>query len=249
MERYSRPDIIINWAPEERALPSALASAIERHWNQEVVTASNAASIFNGELCRLSHWKVEGSALTLGLGITDYKELLHSNRYAQRISREFDSQYLSRALGVSAVVTSRDGYVILIERSDAVGECPGMWDVLGGHIHPEEHQVAGTPDPFLSIQHELFEEAKLRLTDLDSLICIGLIETRKTRKPELIFDVQCHLSAKRIVQLGSEENSSEIAKFISISHDSIDSFLKINQVQVSPSALGALWVHRQVVDQ
>jgi ADP-ribose pyrophosphatase YjhB (NUDIX family) len=38
--------------------------------------------------------------------------------------------------GVSAVVETRDGKVVLIRRSASVAEGEGLWDVPGGHPEP-----------------------------------------------------------------------------------------------------------------
>jgi hypothetical protein len=95
--------------------------------------------LFNGQLCRLDGWQCSGTDLEIVLGLTEYKELLYSNNHTAQVMTEYGSEALSNALGISAVLLSRDDKLMMIRRSSAVGECPGMLDVLGGHIDPTEH--------------------------------------------------------------------------------------------------------------
>ncbi|MFQ5604834.1 MAG: NUDIX hydrolase [bacterium] len=235
----------VNYQPEHRTLPAPLNSKIETFWQNKIVATSKNSYIFNGDLCRFNNWQIQNNTLLLELGFTNYKELLFSNEFTEWLVTHHGQQSLSRALGVSAVVLSRDQQIVLIERSHSVGESPGKLDVVGGHIHPEEHAVSGTPGPFYAMKAEIAEELGLILTEDEKLLCLGLIETKHTRKPELIFQVKIGHSAAEIQSRASKRTSSEIAGFVTVANDrtAVSQFLQQNIDQLSPSAIGSLYLY------
>ena len=241
--RFNSNQVKINWEPTPRTLPFAFREKIDQFWENEIAGSPKHAHIFNGPLCRLNRWEIHESYVTLSLGLTDYKELLHSNHFTDAIEKEFGSPSLSKALGVSAVLLTHDEQIMLMKRSEAVGEDPGKIDVFGGHIHPTEHAVAGVPDPFHAIKTEILEEANLRLMTNDLVVCIGLIETTHTKKPELIFEVTSRRRAQDIIASASQSTEWSTIFAISAKKDPLLSFLKEHSDHISSSALGALWLH------
>jgi len=248
---FSQNEIKIKWNPSLRLLPIPLMERIEAYWNKAVEQTSKSQYIFNGELCRLNGWKIEQNRLNLYLGRTNYKELLYSNNFIQEVHEQFGTEFLANALGVSAILVSLDEESILIERSDTVGEYPGRIDVLGGHIHPLEHAVARVPDPFLAIKAEIHEEVNLQLTEQEPINCLGLIENKATKKPELIFFVKSQRTSQEIIGSGFNKNSSEVARVFAIPDhsDSLNSYLTDKKEQLSPSAIGALWLYMTLVQE
>jgi hypothetical protein len=244
--RFQRREVRVNWDPAQRMMPLPLREKIEQFWEIEIAGSPKHAHIFNGPLCRLNRWEIHEPYVTLYFGLTDYKELLHSNQFTDAIEKEFGSPSLSKALGVSAVLVTCDEQILLMKRSAAVGEDSGKIDVFGGHIHPTEHAVEGIPDPFHAIKTEIWEEANLRITMNEPVSCIGLIETTRTKKPELIFEVTSRRRAQDIIAsaLPSSEWSALFA--ISAQKNPLLSFLREYSDQISPSALGALWLYAQL---
>ncbi len=245
--QFNQDQVAVDWDPGERVLPPELANQIDLFWQQEIVETGKSKFIFNGELCRLNDWYVQNNELQLDLGLSHYKELLYSNQFTQESQEQFGNDSLSRALGVSVVLISRDEQIILIKRSGVVGENPGDLDVLGGHMHPTENALSGIPDPFLAIKAEIKEEVHLDLKDAAPLDCFGLIETVDTKKPELLFKIQTGLGAKEIIKLASVKQSEEVAEFITVPNqkESLKQFLEANSNEFSPSALGVLSVYLQ----
>ncbi len=195
----------------------------------------------------MESFEINNNHLTLHLGMTNYKELFYSNSFTQQIISNFNSKYLSAALGISAILISADEQIVLIKRSETVGEYPGKLDVVGGHIHPKEHAVSGKPEPFLAMKAEILEEVNLEITENDPIDIIGLIETSVTKKPELIFQVRCQQKCDEIKQTGANNNSSEISNFLSIANnrDTISTFVEKKMNHFSPSAIGSLWLYAQ----
>lgn len=229
-------------------LPAALIASIEDYWKKEILQTPKGNYLFNGDLCRLNNWEVAENRLILDLGRTNYKELLYSNNFVQDIITQFGAEYLSKALGISAVLVSSDRRIVLLERSENVGEYPGRLDVLGGHIHPVDHAVSGMPDPFYAIKTEVKEEVNLQVTSNDPVTCLGLIETRVTKKPELVFLVKSQQTSDEILKSTLSNKSSELTKVFTIENNltPLTSFLENKKEQLSPSAYGTLWLYAQI---
>lgn len=222
---------------------------IEAYWKKEILQTPKADYVFNGDLCRLTGWKIAQNKLNLYLGRTNYKELLYSNNFVQDIITRLGREYLAKALGISAVLVSCDQKIVLIERSETVGEYPGRLDVLGGHIHPVEHAVSGVPDPFLAIKSELKEEVNLQLHANEPVTCLGLIETQVTKKPELVFLVNSQRTSEQILKSTLSNHTPELTRVFTIeaSLESLTSLLINKKNPLSPSAHGTLWLYAQIV--
>lgn len=243
---FPRHRVKINWNDEERVLPAGLQTKIDQFWQKE---STRQPHLFNGDLCRLNRWEKKDNYLILDLGRTDYREQWHSNAFCREIVSKHGEEVLARALGVSAVLATRDQQIVLIKRSHEVGEDPGKLDVWGGHIHPQDHAIDGAPDPFCAIAAEILEEANLTLSEDEPLTCLGLIETTTTFKPEMIFRVELQLTAAEVMKRAEAYGSAEWSALISIANrsESLKTFLQEHEEQISPSAFGALWLHHQLI--
>ena len=84
---------------------------------------------------------------TINLGLTSYGEFLGTN-YNQKIANKLkldgmekhnnEQIYMADPVGVGAMVSTTDDYIIAFQRSETVGEFPGYLDVPGGHPEPKE---------------------------------------------------------------------------------------------------------------
>ncbi|MFQ5865999.1 MAG: hypothetical protein ACE5IW_12295 [bacterium] len=246
---FSENQVNIKWDPSLRMLPAALVAKIANYWNKEIVQTPKANYLFNGDLCRLNNWEVTQNRLNLHLGRTNYKELLYSNCFVQDIITRFGIEYLSKALGISAVLVSYDQNIVLIERSENVGEYPKRLDVLGGHIHPVDHAVSGVPNPFYAIKTELQEEVNLQVGPNEPVTCLGVIETRATKKPELVFLVKSQKTSDEILKCSVSRKTRELTRVFTIENrlNLLTSFLSNKKDQLSPSAYGSLWLYAQIL--
>jgi ADP-ribose pyrophosphatase YjhB (NUDIX family) len=225
----------VHWDPSTRLVARELQTAIESAWER-----LDPNPHFNGRIIRLDNWSLSSEELVLYLSPTDYQSLLYSNAHVEEIVDQWGEEALAQALGISAVVVSADDRVVLMRRSDKVGEYPGCFDVFGGHIDLPE--PAEKPDPFVSMAKELDEELALAAGTY-SLHCFGLLKARKTRKPELLFIAQCAEESEGLLQAAARARDRfEYTGLLSIvaEADAIREFLYRNGSQVSPSAFGAL---------
>ncbi len=172
-------------------LPGDLPDRAQQFW-QKLLTKS--PHFFNGALCRLEKYQAKADFLYLHLSRTCYRDLLFCNEHAPEILKDFGEEALVRALGISVIIETADGFLPLMQRSQALGEGAGLIDVFGGHVHPDDHARNGAPDVFHAIADELFTELNLASNDFDGIFCVGLLENWQTRKPELIFETKIKLT-------------------------------------------------------
>jgi len=244
----NRKQLQITWQAERPARDVKLQRCIEKYWQDDVTAGTKRHFIFNGALCSLLAWEMRGTDLYLELGQTDYRELLYSNYCQAHQKTTAELPFNARALGVSLVLTTADDQVIILRRSGRVGEAPGKLDVVGGHIDPREHMTAGIPDPYVAIRAETAEEVGVQIS-LDDLVCIGLLQTTQTRKPEMVFACRTVANADHIIKVALRTNSSEASAWLSLqnSGQALLSLIETQTAQLSPSAAGALWLQAHTV--
>ncbi|MDZ7370454.1 MAG: NUDIX domain-containing protein [candidate division KSB1 bacterium] len=232
----------IVWTPEPMTLPTALTEEIERYW-----ASLSKEYIFNGGVVRLDSWELTDDHLTLHLRPSDYRTLLYSNSRTEAIVRDWGTERLSRALGISAVLTSRDDRLFFIRRSERVGEFPGAWDVFGGHIEPPS---LGEPDVFSAMTKELEEEAGLEAAEIELRI-IGLIESTPNRKPELIFSARSLLDSEQIrarALRACDRKEYSLLSDIPCRREALAELLSDPHKSWSPSAFASLALYYEQID-
>lgn len=235
-EKFTQAQVIVSWDPTLKQIPLDLKKEIEKEWEKQT-------GFFNGQLARLDAWRFSDEKLDLFLRPTDYKTLLYSNRHTNDIVTNWGEECLSRALGISVVVTTQDQMLLLIKRSASVGEYPNYYDVFGGHI--DCSQTENIPDVFVAMMKEIDEELALS-RDLFSLIGIGLIIATVHKKPELLFWANVQLSSKDILKLANAAvDRYEYHNILKIKNDKskIKEFLHQHKQMISPSAYGCLCIY------
>jgi hypothetical protein len=233
--RFSPAEVAVSWDAEPCRAAAELQEAINRAWER-----LDPNPHFNGRIARLDGWQVRGRVLRLQLRPTDYKTLLYSNNHADEIVGRWGEKQLANALGISAVVISADEQVILMQRSQRVGEFPGAYDVFGGHI--DVPASGDPPDLFASMAQELEEELALSVNACE-LSCFGLLQALLPRKPELLFIAKCRLESEALMLAAKgARDCYEYSRLLKIAArpTEIASFLRLDGERTSPSAFGAL---------
>jgi len=238
--RFRRHQVRVQWQGDEVGPSHSFRKAVDAHW-QRLLAARPGAALYDGRLCRLVAFRVDGDILTLTLGWTRYRDLLYSNEHASDLIAAGKQESLSRALGVSAVVRTADRSVVLLQRSQAVGEAPGLLDVVGGHMELRRGGVSASLDPFRSVAEEVTEELNVPCERLRDWCCLGLIETVATLKPELVFAVTFEGTSANISESCTRARDRfEFEDIRFVAEDRLQSFVLHHQDQISPSAVGAL---------
>ncbi|XP_052269344.1 uridine diphosphate glucose pyrophosphatase NUDT22-like [Dreissena polymorpha] len=136
--------------------------------------------------------------------------------------------YLSDALGVGAVVVTKDDHIVLLFRSKNCGEDVNLWDRPGGHCEPkvlvgnipiEEIDISAmdpkdvTRELFNSIVEEIISEVNIPIEKLSPPGILGVHRSNLNGgKPNVEFLVRCDLMASEVEALyskGSQEEAYE----------------------------------------
>lgn len=127
-----------------KKLPPEFESKIEETWREK---ATKNTTLYNGTKFRLDSitGNEHSKKVIFNLGITCYKDFIGSNwspnakLYCSLGSSEHGNSqaYLSDALGVGALLETKDSFVVLLKRSLSCAEAPGLWDIPGGHPEPK----------------------------------------------------------------------------------------------------------------
>ena len=132
-----------------------LASKLEKTWHRRIVENPR---IWNGTKFRVDRVEMNSHSLIFHLGITCYKDFLSTNwaDYASELKAlgrdgGNEQMYMSDAMGVGALVVTKDDRIILIRRSQHCAEAAGCWDIPGGHAEPEVSLFAFLSNPILFV--------------------------------------------------------------------------------------------------
>jgi hypothetical protein len=237
---FSQDQVLVSWNPEPFSLPGRMQQE-KSDFEQSI----DKERFFNGAIARLERWEHRDSRLVLHLCPTDYFTLLFSNGNVSHIVTTYGEQYLSNALGISAVVISRDRKFVCMQRSKAVGEFPARTDVFGGHIDVPAN--GSKPCVFTAMEQELLEELSLAKERYD-LLLLGLIKSTPNLKPELVFQARCFCDAEEIIEsVASAKGRSEYDEIITMPavKSLLRRHLQENKSDFTPSAYGSLCLFLQ----
>lgn len=172
---------------------------------------STSSGLHNRPKFRLRSATAMDGEVRLALGPTNYFDYLATNhdgplnRALVAKGREDHGDpdvYLSNAIGNVAVVTTTDGKVVMLRRSNSVPTFAGYLDLPGGHPEPEnvnqrlDEGVALNAELYGSILDEIDEEIGIRRCEVLGLDLIGIVRSfGDGRKPEMLFHVSTGLDS------------------------------------------------------
>ncbi|CAH8356544.1 unnamed protein product [Eruca vesicaria subsp. sativa] len=205
-----------------------LEDSIGQAWEQR--TQGNSA-LFNGQKFRFGSLCLDGDAGTdevshvcLRLGLTDYRTFVGTNLSSQWEKFLVTSQddcvrcrHTSSPLGNAAVIETSDQKIIVLRRSDNVGEFPGHYVFPGGHPEPmavgiDSHQLEKdgevlkkkvTQEMFDSITREVVEETGIPSSSLSTPLFIGISRRELNVRPAMFFFIKCSHHSDDIPRLYS----------------------------------------------
>jgi 8-oxo-dGTP pyrophosphatase MutT (NUDIX family) len=184
---WPRNQLHTRWEKSEQAPPAEVQTVIDREW--EHALARPNVKLFDGPMCRLQSWRAApDGGLELVLGPTSYKHFLGTNMRRPELADRFGPGVLANPVGVSAIVETADGFLLLGRRNASVAYYPGRIHPFAGSLEPVDAGGGSTgPDPFAAVMRELAEELAVTPADVTDLRCTGLVEDAALRQPELIF--------------------------------------------------------------
>ncbi|XP_057751366.1 nudix hydrolase 9 [Arachis stenosperma] len=203
-----------------------LENTISQIWEQR---AQNNKSLFNGNKFRYGGYELKDGGgsnhephLCLHLGLTDYRTFVGTNlsplweRFL--VPSEDDPilcQHTSSPLGNGAVVETIDKKIIVLQRSNNVGEFPGHFVFPGGHPEPQEIGITShqhgkesvnnevSREMFDSIVREVVEEIGVPASSLSIPAFIGISRRDLNVRPAAFFFIRCNLDSEEVQKLYS----------------------------------------------
>ncbi|KAI9081943.1 hypothetical protein K1719_036205 [Acacia pycnantha] len=206
-----------------------LENTIAETWEQR---NQKSKSLYNGKKFRYGGYMLQrGSGsdhephVCLHLGLTDYRTFVGTNlsnlweRF--RVSSEDDSvlcQHTASPLGNGAIVEVIDKKILVLQRSNNVGEFPGHFVFPGGHPEPHEVGIAShqhneelTESTNGKVSHEMFdsmvrevvEEIGVPASSLSIPAFIGVSRRELNVRPAAFFYIKCSLDSKEVQQFYS----------------------------------------------
>ncbi|KAI4304661.1 hypothetical protein MLD38_040138 [Melastoma candidum] len=203
-----------------------LESSIDEIWGQRV---QRNPSLYNGKKFRYAGYAAhtggsdsnQVSRVTLHLGLTDYRTFVGTNLNplweSFLVPSEDDvtrCKHTSSPLGNGAIVETSDGKIIVLRRSNNVGEFPGHYVFPGGHPEPEEVGISSHPpieslvdfetnrkladEMFDSIFREVVEEIGVPSTSLGDATFIGVSRRKLNVRPTAFFFMKCCLHSDEV---------------------------------------------------
>ncbi len=237
--QWSPAQVKIDYQPIEYKFADSFSRRAEDFWSE--ILQQGRRRVFNGALCRLEKFGVHNGLLQLSFSRTCYRDLLFSNAHTDELIAKLGEAGPVHALGISAIIETADGFLPIIRRSAHVGEGPGALDIIGGHIHPDEHFRGGAPDVFVAIKDEIHAELGVPLDLLGDCICIGLTENFRHRKPELAFLVRLPVTMEQARQLAQHAlEADEYSELLAIRADQteVEKFMAENGGNIASATLG-----------
>ncbi|KAM1653982.1 hypothetical protein ACFX2K_006431 [Malus domestica] len=212
-----------------------LENSISEIWDQRV---QKNPSLYNGTKFRYGQhvWNGGGGSnqephVCLHLGLTDYRTFVGTNLnplWERLLVRSEDDaircQHTSSPLGNGAIVETSDKKILVLQRSNNVGEFPGHFVFPGGHPEPHEVGIIShhhkdvtdskainnkvSQEMFESIVREVVEEIGVPSASLHEQVFIGLSRRELNVRPTAFFFMKCSLSSKEIPKLYSSAQDS-----------------------------------------
>ncbi len=255
----------------------SMEADVDRIWTELAAQrqGDGCSALFNASKFRLAGVDARGDKLVLQTWLTDYKTARGTN-YHPDVLRWMDQgrathgdagAYLSQKLGVSAVVCTTDGDLVLMKRSTkGVADFQGFYDTPGGHPEPSNVGLAFPPAASdtkdgeqaarlrRNVCHEIFHSAAQEVADevgvpLDKLgppLLLGIVRQLDSGcTPSAAFLIPCRCSTAEVRACYSagpkEQDESTGLVFVPKTH--LQDFLATTTLQLAPAARGSLGLY------
>jgi 8-oxo-dGTP pyrophosphatase MutT (NUDIX family) len=215
---FPRDRVLVESTIAVRSTTPRIEAAIERIWQAELAVAdARGRRLFNGALGRLASYEVAGDQLRLVVGETHYRDFIGTNATTDADLHRAGDEFLANPLGISAVVITSDGRLMLGRRSREVALHAGYLHTFGGMLEAADLRREGAEsryDAFGSAIRELCEELLIRPDEVEQLRVIGLVRDVHLLQPELLFE-----AVLTVPSFALERRFREAAGRVTAAHD------------------------------
>lgn len=242
--RYEVGQLSQAWNDAPRPTAPSVEEIIARTWEVEMAVArEEGRNLFNGKVGRLISVQAADSTMNFQLGETCYRDFLGTNLFHAAEVARFNPSFLADALGISALVITRDGYVVMGRRSRKVVFHPEHLHTFGGLLEQGDRVSHGF-DLVKSVTRELAEELGIGSADLSAITVSGLVRDRAILQPELIFDVCVSFTRDELISKFDAQHDDEhtAIEFVADDPGSVISFIR-QTAKITPVGQAALLLH------
>lgn len=226
---YPPGGVRAEWVADTRPHIPQIQAAIETAWQE--ASSQLGARLFDGPMCRLESFQA-GQILQLNVSPTTYKVFLGTNVANPQFAQTYEPAALANPIGVSSVVQSSDGLILLGHRSESVAYYARRIHTFGGTLEPHD-----PVDVFAEARRELTEELGIADRQIEAINCLGLVEDTALHQPELIFAVKV---GRGIAQLQESLDSAEHRSVFAIPAQSAAMTEALGNDALTPVAAAAL---------
>lgn len=236
---WSQDDVRCTLVAEPMCRNAETERLIAEAWDKRARFARERGQLFfPGPMCGLRAWVVDGEALELRFGLTDYREFVGTNVAHPEFATRFGEAYLSNGAGVCTVIETTDAQLVLHRRSNRVFEHPGRLHFCGGALEPVETATGLVADPFAVMRNELWEEMDLPPAAIAEMRCLGLARDGVTLKPEVLLQTRLAISSAQITATTSAEYSALV--FVPVAGPSLNAWLQQHWDEIAPAGQALL---------
>lgn len=237
---------------KRKSYPSELRKSIERAWNLAKEEAEkNGLSLYNENLFSLMNYQVRAGTLNLLLGETDYKELLGTNFSLPQEKKSCDEKLLSDGVAVCSTIITKDGFLIVGRRSRQVFRGSGKLHVCAGHPVPDrvltiQGMLNGENFFFSEMKREVMEEFHIPANKITRMVCLGVVRSDLSRKPEVLFQTSVKVPKDKILALydaAKDKGEHQEILFVESAQAPLIDFLKAYHQEFTAPGLAAVVFH------
>lgn len=213
-------DFRLQVVPSAPKPSAAIAATIDAIWAAE--KRARGTKLYNGKVYSL----VDQTSRLLTLVETDYRHFL-----AQRRALEIAGELKLRPVGVTGILTCRDG-VVLGRRAGHLASDAGLWE-------PAPAGSLDRLDPAAQLLEELAEELGLKSSQVTPPNVLGLVEDAESRVVDILYRLETALDAPAIEAARRASGSDEYQEIAVVAPDGLAGFLAVRRAQTLP-ALAAM---------
>ncbi len=242
--RYEVGQLSQAWSDAPRPSAPSVEEMIARTWETEsAIAQEEGRTLFNGLVGRLVGLEATDTSLNFRLGETCYRDFLGTNLFHAAEVARLNPSFLADALGISALVLTREGFAVVGRRSRKVVFHAEHLHTFGGLLE-EADRTPKSYDLVGSVKRELEEELGVGSAELSRITVIGLVRDRSIRQPELIFDVNLTLTRNELIaKFGAQHDDEHTAlEFVADDPDATIAFLH-RTPRITPVAQAAILLH------
>nr|CAD1839785.1 unnamed protein product [Ananas comosus var. bracteatus] len=246
--------VFVDFGPVHDRVPhpdANLEESINEIWNRRL---QENPSLYNGTKFRYGGYSLldadgldQELSVCLLLGLTDYRTFIGTNLNPLwkkfLVSSEDDSvccRHMSNPLGNGAIVQTSDRRILVLQRSNNVGEFPGYYVFPGGHSEPQEIGISEhetdknlmdsrllnekvSQEMFDGIIREVIEEIGVPGESLTEPVFIGISQREMNVRPTAFFFLKCTMESTEIYKLYSRaQDGYESTQLYAVTMDDLE---------------------------